>query len=232
MNISVKNPNKLFLDGLKIGFLLQLGSIGPTCMLLFRLSLSLPIGKLLAGVMAVTLSDAIYVTLTVLLISAIRKKMQRYRRTFDIVAGIALIAFGIFFITAGRTIDSGTFQRHDLFLWLFGLNIANPLAILFMTGIFSLELSKRNTNLKQSCVFASGFLLAIPIFMTFVILIGNLAGKVFPESIAQTINIAMGFVLVFLGVKNIFFKDKKLKSILKRFVMELPKAGIKCYKKK
>jgi threonine/homoserine/homoserine lactone efflux protein len=225
MNISVKNPSKLFRDGLKIGFLLQMGSIGPTCMLLFSLSFCLPISKLLMGVMAVTLSDAIYIVLTVLSVSAIMDKIQRYKRVFNMVVGIVLIAIGVFFIAVGRVLNSNTFQEHDLFLWIFGLNIANPIAILCMTGIFSLELSKRDTNLKESCVFAFGFLLAIPIFMTIVILTGSLAGRVFPKTIVHIVNTAMGFVLVFLGIKNIFFNDRKLKSILREVCRRLFRAG-------
>jgi threonine/homoserine/homoserine lactone efflux protein len=223
MNISTNNANKLFRDGLKIGFLLQLGSIGPICMLLFRLSLSLPIGKLLLGVIGITLSDVIYIALAVLSISAIMKKIQRYQHIFDIVVGLALIVFGILFVTAGHVVDSNTFQGHDLFFWLFGLNIANPITILCITGIFSLELSKRNMNLKESSVFAFGFLLATPLFTTLVVLIGSFAGRVFPGVIVQMVNAMMGLVLIFLGVKNIFFKDKKLKSI---------KRDVKCSKKK
>ncbi|MCA6071499.1 MAG: LysE family transporter [Endomicrobium sp.] len=208
MNLSVKNANKLFRDGLRIGLLLQVGGIGPICMLVFRLSLSLPIAKLLLGIVGITLADIIYTGLAVLSISAIMKKIQGYRRIFDIVVGIALMVFGVSFIAAGHVVDSNTFQGHNLFFWLFGLTIANPITILFVTGIFSLEISKRSMNLKESGVFASGFLLATPIFLTFVALVGSLAGRVFPSVIIQIINTMMGFVLVFLGARNIFFKDK------------------------
>ena len=211
MNFFVKNANGLFRDGLKIGFLLQVGGIGPICMLVFRLSLSLPIAKLLLGIAGIMLADVIYIGLAVLSISAIMKKIQGYQRIFDIVVGIALMVFGVLFITAGHVVDSNTFQGHDLFLWLFGLTIANPITILFIAGIFSLEISKRNMNLKESGVFAFGFLLATPIFLTIVALIGSLAGRVFPSVITQVINAMMGFVLVFLGARNIFFKDKKRK---------------------
>ncbi|MDR3092555.1 MAG: LysE family transporter [Endomicrobium sp.] len=211
MNLSVKNANKLFRDGLRIGLLLQVGGIGPICMLVFRLSLSLPIAKLLVGIVGITLADVIYTGLAVLSISAIMKKIQGYQRIFDIVVGIALMVFGVLFITAGHVVDSNTFQGHDLFFWLFGLTIANPITILFITGIFSLEISKRNMNLKESGVFAFGFSLAAPIFLTFVASVGSLTGKIFPSVIIQIINTMMGFVLVFLGARNIFFKGKKKK---------------------
>ncbi|MDR2395013.1 MAG: LysE family transporter [Endomicrobium sp.] len=210
MGLSTKNTNQLFKSGLKIGLLLQVGGIGPICMLMFRLSLFLPISKLLLGVIGITLADIVYVCLSVLSISALVKKIQHYERVFDIVVGTALIIFGILFITAGHVIDANTFKGQDLFIWLCGLTLANPITILFITGIFSLELSKRNMQLKETIVFAGGFLLATPISMTFVVLIGSLTGRVLPEFIVPLINSFMGCILVFLGAKNIFFKKQKL----------------------
>jgi hypothetical protein len=61
MKYSLEKTNRLLLEGLKIGFLLQVGSIGPICALVFQLSLSLSIGKLLIGVVGITFSDLIYI---------------------------------------------------------------------------------------------------------------------------------------------------------------------------
>jgi threonine/homoserine/homoserine lactone efflux protein len=210
MELFVKNTNELFKSGLKMGLLLQIGGIGPICMLMLRLSLSLPISKLFLGVIGITLADIIYIGLSVLSISVLIKKIQHYKRIFDVVVGTVLIIFGVLFITAGHVVDANTFKGQDLFFWLCGLTLANPITILFITGIFSLELSKRNMQLKETCVFAGGFLLATPIFMTFVILIGSLAGRVLPEFVVPLVGSFMGFILVFLGIKNIFFKEQKL----------------------
>jgi threonine/homoserine/homoserine lactone efflux protein len=210
MELSVKNVKQLFKSGLKIGLLLQVGGIGPICMLMFRLSLSLPISKLILGVIGITLADIVYVCLSVLSISALVKEIQHYQRIFDIVVGTALIIFGVLFITAGHAIDANTFKGQDLFMWLCGLTLANPITILFIIGIFSLELSKRNMQLKETIIFAGGFLLATPIFMTFVVLVGGLTGRVLPEFVVPLINSFMGCILVFLGTKNIFFKEQKL----------------------
>ncbi|MDR3275104.1 MAG: hypothetical protein LBS81_03870 [Endomicrobium sp.] len=62
-------------------------------------------------------------------------------------------------------------------------------------------------NLKDVSIFAFGFLLATPIFMTCIIIIGNLAGIIMPEIIIKTLNAAMGFILIYLGVKNIFLRN-------------------------
>ncbi|MDR3256789.1 MAG: LysE family transporter [Endomicrobium sp.] len=206
----IKKTNRLLFDGLKVGLLLQIIGIGPMCMLIFRLSLSLPISKLLIGVVGITFADFLYICLTVLSISAIIKKLQRFQRVFDIVVGAVLIVIGILFITVGRVVSPDTFQGQDLFFWLFGLTIANPITILFTAGLFSLEISKRNMKLKDTGIFAFGFLLATPIFATFVIIVGNFAGTILPNTIVRILNIVMGFVLIYWGIKNIFFKNKKL----------------------
>lgn len=197
------------LEGLKIGFLLQVGSIGPICMLVFRLALSLPVSKLLIGVVGITLSDLIYTFLAVLSVSAM-KKIQQYQRILDIIVGIVLVVFGVLFITTGNAVNYDTFGGHDVFLWLFGLNMANPITIVFIAGIFSLEMSKRDMNLKDASIFGFGFLMTTPIFMIIIIIIGKFAGTILPEIVVQILNIIMGIVLIFLGAKNIFFKKKSV----------------------
>ncbi len=212
MRYSIGKTNRLLLEGLKIGFLLQIGSIGPICMLVFRLSLSLPVSKLLIGVVGITISDLIYTFLAILSISAMKRIQQRYQRILDIIVGIILIVFGVLFITTGNTVNSDTFGGHDLFLWLFGLNMANPITIVFIAGIFSLEISKRDMNLKDASIFGFGFLLTTPIFMIIIIIIGKFAGTILPDIVVKILNIIMGIVLVFLGAKNIFFKKKSVEG--------------------
>ncbi|MDR2811778.1 MAG: LysE family transporter [Endomicrobium sp.] len=203
MILASKKSEKLFVDGLKTGLLLEIGGIGPISLLVFRLSLSLPLSKLIIGIIGISLADIIYVSLAVFSISTIIKKLKSYQRIFNIIVGMVLITFGVLFITSGHVVDSSSFQGRNLFLWLFGLNIANPMTILFITGIFSLEISKRNMDLKKTWVFAFGFLFATPIFMTFVCLVGNIVGKFLPSIFVYIINAIMGCVLIFLGIRSI-----------------------------
>jgi threonine/homoserine/homoserine lactone efflux protein len=199
----LNRSGELFIDGLKTGLMLQVGGIGPICLLVFRLSLSLPLNKLILGIIGITLADVIYVSLAVFSIAAVVKKLKNYYRVFNTAVGIILIVFGVLFIIAGHTADLPSFQNHDLFWWLFGLTIANPITILFITGIFSIEITKRSMDLKESSIFAFGFLLATPVFMIFVCLIGAFTGKILPVFIIRIINSVMGLVLVFFGIKNI-----------------------------
>jgi threonine/homoserine/homoserine lactone efflux protein len=209
MLTSKKESEKLFVDGLKTGLLLEIGGIGPICLLVFRLSLSLPLSKLIIGIIGITLADVVYISLAVFSISAVIKKLKSYQKIFDVVVGMVLITFGVLFITAGHVVDSPSFQDHDLFLWLFGLNIANPITILFITGIFSREISKRNMDFKKSVIFAFGFLFATPIFMIFVCLVGSIVGRFLPSSFVHIINSIMGCVLIFFGIRSIRNREMK-----------------------
>ncbi|MDR1401188.1 MAG: orotate phosphoribosyltransferase [Endomicrobium sp.] len=230
----MKNKNNAFLfDGLKLGLMLQAGGIGPICMLVFTLSLSVPVSEMLVGVLGLSVVDLIYVSLAVFSISALVKKIQRYQRVFDIIIGIVLMAFGIFFIAAGALflktflktgqighdfINPEMIKSKALFFGLMGLDMANPITILFIMGIFSLEVSKRDMKFRETSIFAVGFMLATPVFMSFVILVAHLIGAFLPIWAVKTLNIIVGFVLEYWGVKNIFFKrsssdKKKIKEI-------------------
>ncbi|MDR2351510.1 MAG: LysE family transporter [Endomicrobium sp.] len=201
MMLASRESEKLFIEGLRTGLLLEIGGMGPICLLVFRLSLSLPLSKLIIGIIGITFADIIYISLAVFSISTVIKKLKSYQRIFNAVVGTVLITFGVLFITAGHVVDSPSFQGRGLFLWLFGLNIANPITILFITGIFSLEISKRNMDLKKSWIFAFGFLTATPIFMIFVCLVGSIVGRFLSSFFIHIINMIMGCVLIFLGIR-------------------------------
>ncbi|MDR1511217.1 MAG: orotate phosphoribosyltransferase [Endomicrobium sp.] len=233
MNI-MKNKNNIFLfDGLKFGLMLQVGGIGPVSMLVFTLSLSIPVTEMLIGILGLSIVDLTYVSLAVFSISALVKKIQRYQRVFDIVIGIVLMAFGVFFITTGILflkmflmtgqigydfINPESIKGKTLFFGLMGLDMANPITILFIMGIFSLEVSKRDMKFKETSIFAAGFILATPVFMSFIILVGHFIGTFLPIWAVKTLNIIVGLVLGYWGVKNIFFKkansdEKRIKEI-------------------
>jgi threonine/homoserine/homoserine lactone efflux protein len=207
--LTSRESEKLFIDGLRTGLLLEIGGMGPICLLVFRLSLSLPLSKLIIGIIGITLGDIIYISLAVFSISVVIKKVKSYQRFFNVVVGIVLITFGVLFITTGHIVDSPSFQGRNLFLWLFGLNIANPMTILFITGIFSLEISKRNMDFKESGIFAFGYLLATPIFMLFVCFVGSIIGKFLPSIFVRIINVIMGCRLIFLGIRSIKSREMK-----------------------
>ncbi|MDR3275105.1 MAG: LysE family transporter [Endomicrobium sp.] len=91
MDIIINKKNNLLFDGLKTGLLLKIMGMGPICVLIFKLSLSMSFRKLILGIIGITLADIIYIFLAVISISVVIKKLQRFQRIFDILVGIALI---------------------------------------------------------------------------------------------------------------------------------------------
>ncbi|MDR1784559.1 MAG: orotate phosphoribosyltransferase [Endomicrobium sp.] len=241
MNIMKDKNNAFLFDGLKLGLMLQAGGIGPICTLVFTLSLSVPVTEMLIGILGLSIVDLTYVSLAVFSISALVKKIQRYQRVFDIIIGIVLVSFGVFFIvssilflktflTTGQIvhdfINPGRIKGKALFFGLMGLDMANPITVLFIMGIFSLEVSKRDMKFKETSIFAAGFMLATPVFMSFIILVGHFIGAFLPVWAVKMLNIIVGLVLGYWGVKNIFFKEsgsneKKIKEIEEGGLIEL-----------
>jgi len=233
MNLEIRKNrnNTLLYEGLKLGLILQVCGIGPVCMLVFTLSLSQPVGKMLIGILGLSVVDVIYVSLAVLSISALVKKIQQYQRIFDIVIGSVLIVLGVLFVVkAGTAMVSGNDLINNiirdfvskgkaLFFFLMGLDLMNPITIVFTMGIFSREMSKRSMNLKETSFFASGFMLATPMFMALVIFIGHFLGVFLSNFIINILNSIVGFFLMYWGIKDIFFKetskkkDEKIKNI-------------------
>ncbi|MDR1721310.1 MAG: orotate phosphoribosyltransferase [Endomicrobium sp.] len=215
MNNVKDRSNSLLRDGLKLGLMLQLGGIGPVCMLIFRLSLSLPISQMLVGILGLSVVDLIYVSLAVFSISAFIKKMERYQRFFDIVIGLVLISVGVYFVV--EVIIGGAnpvIKGKTLFFTLMTLDLANPITILFTIGIFSREIIKRNMKkMEETFAFAGGFMLATPIFMSCVILIGHFIGAFLPVFIVKGLNVGVGLILIYWGTKNMFLKKSEMKKM-------------------
>ncbi|MDR3281939.1 MAG: LysE family transporter [Endomicrobium sp.] len=205
----IKKIGKSFSCGLKVGFLLQIGSIGPLCMLVFQLSLFIPFGRLFIGILGMSLADSIYLILTLISVSFIIKILQKFRKTIELILGIVFIMFGIWVAVASLINDSYNkiFLEQNLFLLFFGLTFANPMSVLLNVGVFSFEINKHNLNMKDANFFGLGFLLTTPIFMSFIALIGKFTGDFLSCNAMKVLNFIMGFVLIYFGVKSLFFKN-------------------------
>jgi threonine/homoserine/homoserine lactone efflux protein len=199
-----------FSYGLRVGFLLQIGSIGPLCMLVFQLSLFVPIGRLFIGILGMSLADSIYLILTLISVSFIIKILKKFRKIIELILGIVFIIFGIW-VSVSSLINNNNYNRifleQNLFLLFFGLTFANPMSVLFNVGVFSFEINKHSMNMKDANLFGLGFLLTTPIFMFFIALIGKLTGGFLSCNAMKVLNFVMGFVLIYFGIKSLFFKN-------------------------
>lgn len=93
----VKDNRMSVLKGFKMGMLLQVGGMGPICLLLFQLASLLPLPSVLGGVWAVTMADAIYIVISLLGIMGIIKQVQNFSNVFKIISGVIIVMLGISF---------------------------------------------------------------------------------------------------------------------------------------
>jgi len=74
-------------EGLKFGMLLQIGGMGPICLLLFQLSSILPLYSVLWGVWAVALADGIYTLISVLGIMKLIGQVNEFSSLYKELSG-------------------------------------------------------------------------------------------------------------------------------------------------
>lgn len=89
----------LVFSGFKLDMLLQIGGVGPICLLLFQLPAFLSLSLVLFGMLGVTLADSLYIGLAAAGIVPLVKRIKAADRTFKIISGMVLMALGLFFVS-------------------------------------------------------------------------------------------------------------------------------------
>lgn len=209
MKINTANPA---LSGLKLGMVLQVGGMGPICFLLFQLASLLPLKAVLGGVVAVTLVDAIYIAVSVLGILGIIRQTEAISNIFKKITGIVILFLGVSFslmFFSEETADA--FMKYNwtvdnVFATLFFLTIINPVTIFCFTGVFTANLIDKKINRKQLILFALGTLCSTPIFLSMVSVAGALGSHYFPMELVKILNLLVGLILIYWGLKYIFPK--------------------------
>lgn len=208
VNTQIRQGNRLFLQGLRFGMLLQL-AIGPVCIYIFNLASNNGFLSAEAGVIAVTIIDAIYVTMAILGVSAfIRNKSVQ--KVFNFL-GMIIIAYyglsilsGVFGIKILPEINLPTINKvNSSFIQVLLLTASNPLTILFFLGVFSTKTAETNMNNKNLNIFAIGTVTATLVFMTLIALIGTIAHKFISVSVMNILNVLVGLALIYLAITKV-----------------------------
>jgi len=196
----------LILKGLRFGMLLQL-AVGPICLMVFHTSTTYGAIYGLHLVLAIALIDALYIALSCVGVAAIIKK-GKINEVIKVIGCLVLVLFGV--NTIAGVFDL-TFMPHiplffnvsveNLFVQGLLLTASNPLTIIFWSGMFSAQMVENQWNKKQLFFFASGCIMATIIFLTAVALVGSVLGGFLPQIIMQVMNVAVGIVVVFFGIK-------------------------------
>jgi threonine/homoserine/homoserine lactone efflux protein len=200
--------------GFKLGLLLQLGGIGPICVLLFQLPAFLSLSSVLLGVLGVTLADAIYIGLAALGIAPLVQRIKATDKGFKIISGVFLVLLGLFFISMiwneSQAMSVVEWLNRNIFWGLFILTMMNPATIVIFTGIFTAELIDRKLKAKELFWFAVGVILTTPIFLGLVAIMGSLSSHFLPSIVIKVLNATVGCALIYWGLTH-FSQKLKIK---------------------
>jgi threonine/homoserine/homoserine lactone efflux protein len=197
-------------DGLKLGMALQFGGMGPICLLLFQLASLLPILSVLSGVVAVTLVDGIYITISVLGIMQIVRQVKEFSPIYKKIVGFVIALIGLSFclmvFSSGEENYFSEYAWHNvnIFGTLFVLNLLNPVAIVCYTGVFTAKVINTGLTHRNLIFFAFGTLCSTPIFLSAVVIVGHFGAAFFPPVVIAVLNLLVGLLLVGWGVRCIW----------------------------
>lgn len=199
----------MFKKGLKFGMLFQL-AIGPMCVLIFNTAREHGFLKAFVLGLAVTLADAIYIILASVGTAAVLKneKVQKIIKWIGVIVlilfglNIGLSSLGLSFIPSFTVKPTTT----NIFLQGLILTLSSPLTIIFWSSVFTTRLIEDKMSRKDLILFAIGCVSATLIFATFIALIGTVVSTFIPEIVSKSLNIFVGLVIIYFGIKLIFKK--------------------------
>ena len=196
------------LDGFKLGLALQVGGIGPICLLLFQIASIAPLSAALQGVWGATAVDALFMAVSVMGIMRLINKFRRFSGLFRTVSGIVIALIGLSFCLMATSHHSNIVQDswnfNNVFLTVFCLNLLNPVAIVCYTGIFTAKAVSSEYHHRQLIMFALGVLAATPLFLSFVTILGHYGTAFFPPTLLSALNLLVGLALIYMGLQSIW----------------------------
>jgi len=193
---------KIFRNWLLTGLILQL-AIGPVFFFIINLTLQRTIYDGLAGVIAVTIVDYLYITLAIFGVGKLLEN-KKTKKIFGILSSMILIIFGIIIIKNIRVNISTTIniQSTNLlwsFISIFLLTISSPMTIVFFTSLFTAKTVEYNYKKKELMIFGLSTGLATLIFMWSSVLLFSLIKGNIPVIVIQIANILVWCLLIGYG---------------------------------
>jgi threonine/homoserine/homoserine lactone efflux protein len=193
---------RIFGNGLVTGFILQL-AIGPVFFFLFNLTLQAGLANGLAGVVAVTLGDYLYITLAILGVGKLLE-VQRVKKFFGIVSSVILAVFGLLIIKGitgdvSPTTAMASATLFSSFVSVFLLTISSPLTIVFVTSLFTAKSLEYGYKKNELLIFGLGTGFATFLFMGTSVVIFSLIEGTIPISLIQILNVLVGCLLIGYG---------------------------------
>lgn len=203
----------MILKGLKFGMLLQF-AIGPMCLMVFNTSTLYGFRHGLYLVFAIAFIDALYIALSCIGVASIINK-KKILSVIKPIGCLVLVLFGTNILLS--VFDLSCLSRiawipntssESIFLQGLLLTASNPLTIVFWSGVFSTQIIENKWNKKQLALFGIGCVMATIIFLTVIAMLGSMLSNFLPQIIVKFLNAMVGIILIFLGIRILFRKDK------------------------
>jgi threonine/homoserine/homoserine lactone efflux protein len=190
--------------GFVFGMTLQL-AVGPVCMFILTLAATSGFFVAEAGVVGVALIDTLYIALALAGIFRLLTRPGPRRIAGLCGAGVvALFGAGMVYggITAatpaGLATPSAGVTAGGALVQTVLLTIANPLTIVFWTGVFGARAAGAAGRSESAVAFAAGCIGATLCFLTGVAAVGNTIRGVLPPQVVPAVSAAAGaFLIVF-----------------------------------
>lgn len=203
---------KKYFDGLKFGMLLQL-AVGPMCLMVFNTAKNVNFLVALSLVLAIALVDAFYIFLAGLGVSKLMKK-KSVKSVFKIIGSLVLVIFGINIILnvfniniiPGLNLKPNT---ANIFIQGLILTLSNPITIVFWGSVLTTKIIDDGLKKKELFIFSIGLVSATLFFLTFIAVLGTILSGFIPESVSNVLNVIVGLLIIFFGIKMLVKKEKK-----------------------
>lgn len=202
----------MFFKGMKFGMILQI-AIGPVCLMTFNVSSSHGIISTIPFIIAVTLVDAVFVAFACTSVAAIINK-DNIKKAIKIIGSAVLILFGAYIIIKSLNMQISTLIKpqnisaRNLFIQGLVLTAANPLTIIFWSGVFAAQITEYNWNKKQTALYALGCVASTLFFLLFIAIVGCVIKSFMPAYIIKILNIAVGAAVIIFGIRLLVKKEK------------------------
>lgn len=212
----------MFLKGLKFGMLLQI-AIGPVCLMAFNASSTYGFIITVPFILAVTLVDAAFVAFSCTSVAALINK-SKVKKAIKIIGSAVLILFGAYIIITSLGLQIPTLIKpknlsaKNLFVQGIIITAANPLTIVFWSGVFAAQIAQNNWGKNQIALFASGCVASTLIFLTLIAVLGSITKSFLPQEFIKVLNIAVGIAVIIFGIR---FLTKKESGTSKSDISEI-----------
>ena len=202
---------KKYLNGLKFGLLLQI-AVGPMCLMVFNTAKNVGILVAMSLVLAIALVDAFYITLASVGVSKLLEK-DSVKKVFKLIGATVLIIFGINIIlnVFGINIIPGLNLKPtsaNIFIQGLVLTLSNPITIVFWGSVLTTKIIEDKLEKKELVVFSVGLVSATLLFLTFIAILGTVLSNFIPEYISNILNIGVGILIIYFGIKLLIKKEK------------------------